>query len=177
MKTSSATSQSLLPPQAKFGKTVCHTSSNAVLNSSTDLDKTTAWGSEFQLFITLWVKKQATLPRCTRRLTRVSGCPLSWSPWRTLNSSVLPRSDSPVIILKISIRSPRSLLLSSENNPVLFTPSSYCILRIPSRLFVKRCWTPSKTLESFLYLGHQACTQYSRWGSHIRLVEWNHHTR
>jgi len=72
--------------------------------------------------------------------------------------------SKPLKILKISIRSPRSLLVSSDVRPNLRNLSSYD--KLPSFIInrVALFCTFSNMSMSFFKYGRHACTQYSSFG-------------
>jgi len=137
--------------------------SSLFLNEFMEVALTTASGSLFQESTTRWLKNaDGVVNRFL--LTAISyWCPLRLCVLLLISkNSCLSIFSLPVIILKVSIRSPLRRLFSNTSVSSNGSHNSKILNLLVS--FVARLWTCYKHSMSFLKLWDQACTQYSRWG-------------
>jgi hypothetical protein len=134
------------------GNTFTHTASRRSLNVGIESADTTEAGNLFQEFTTLVEKKFARVRVIARSFSSLKSCPRSLGAFLSLNKGG-PLDDvleKPLRILKVSIRSPLSLRLFSENKFNSLRRSSYAssLTRVNHR--VKRRCTFSSMLMSLL---------------------------
>ena len=91
-------------------------------------------------------------------------CPLNCFDDDILKNLFQETSSNPFIILKASIRSPRSLRVSSVVSPNILTLFSYVSFLKLLMSFVALCCTRSMSSMSFARCGLQAWIQYSNLG-------------